>query len=175
MEKQDEAYDPPPPYTPNGQPPGPPPPYPQPLVQGGFNEPSTYAQHVAYSSQLHSVPMASPTGYYPVPQGVSPPPGTILAQPTLITIMPLALANPPPDYLLYSIMVTIMCCWPVGIVAILKSIKCRNAINRGNGEEARIFSGQAKRFAHIALGVGILFMILCSIYYAVQFVSRGYR
>jgi len=45
-------------------------------------------------------------------------------------VTPAVAAQAVPDHLIYSVIATICCCWPIGLFAIFKSIETRNAINR---------------------------------------------
>ncbi|XP_077981224.1 uncharacterized protein LOC144436330 [Glandiceps talaboti] len=70
------------------------------------------------------------------------------------------LENPPKDYLVLSILMTIFCSWPIGIVAIIKSIDVRNAIQTGDHERAERASVTAKKLNIAAAIVGIVANIL---------------
>lgn len=93
-----------------------------------------------------------PSGY-PVytqqPQMVAP--GTIIVASS---------EPPPPDHLGYAIFVTICCCWPLGIIAILRASDSRAAASRGDIQTAEMKSREALKMAHIALGIGITVMVL---------------
>lgn len=65
-----------------------------------------------------------------------------------------------PDHLVYAIMATICCCWPIGLFAIFKSIECRSAINRGDVNTAMHLSRQTRRLANWTIGVGIVSCVL---------------
>lgn len=95
-------------------------------------------------------------------QGQQSNPATVTTQPaTVMYVQPVGpLPDPPQDHLCFSIMVTICCCWPIGIFAILKSVATRDAINRGDREAANSNSQSAKKLAVIALCIGIAFTIL---------------
>ena len=56
-----------------------------------------------------------------------------------------------------------------GIFAILKSMECRDAINRGDAQMASIKSREAKRFGNITLGVGLA-MLAVSVAFVVIYV-----
>jgi len=53
----------------------------------------------------------------------------------------------------------ILCCMPLGLFAVVKSIECRLAISRRQLELAELLSHQAKSLAGIAIGFGV-FMFL---------------
>ena len=79
------------------------------------------------------------------------------------------MANPPPDHLIFNIMMTLFCCWPIGICAIMKSLECRNAIQTGNKERADSLSAAAKRLGMWTLGVGVICIALIFVMYIVMF------
>ena len=87
-------------------------------------------------------------------------PGASESETPMVVVMAPQLHNPPPDHLIFNVIVTIFCCWPIGLFAILKSMAARDAINRGNGPEALSLSQSAKRLGYWTLGVGIAFMVL---------------
>ena len=74
------------------------------------------------------------------------------------------LGMPVPNYLWQSIVVTILCCWPLGIPAIVYAAKVDGLSARGDIQGAMSASASAKRWCWIALGawgvvVGIYLMI----------------
>lgn len=92
--------------------------------------------------------------YQGVPVGyiVANQPGTYLVQPTM--------QIPPPDYQALSWFACLCCCWPIGIVAILKSNEVRNALSRGDFNSARIASNSARNLAYTAVGIGVMFVVI---------------
>jgi len=80
-----------------------------------------------------------------------------------VIVQPAPLADPPNDYLGYSIFVTICCCWMVGIFAIVRSCESRTASRIGNRPEAELRSRQAKNYSHIALVLGLVTMVLLAV------------
>ena len=74
----------------------------------------------------------------PPPYGVSPHP-VQLSQPAQTAhtahtayVMPVQpVSNPPSDYLVWSIITTVFCCFWFGIAAIVKSVRARDAIRSG--------------------------------------------
>lgn len=136
----------PPSYSTEGGAPSQQPPYPPPQQQG-------------YPPQQQGYPQQS----YPAQQGGYAPMGAQTAQPqaNVVYVQPAQpLAHPPSDYLCFNIFVTICCCWPIGIIAILKSVETREAINRGDAPRATSAAAQAKKFGIITLVVGILMVVI---------------
>ena len=79
------------------------------------------------------------------------------------------LAEPPEDYMCYSIFVTLCCCWLVGIFAIARSAECRAAIAVGDRVTAEAKSREARSKAHLALGLGIVSSVLVGIIAGIYF------
>lgn len=65
-----------------------------------------------------------------------------------------------PNYLVQSILVTLFCCVPLGIPAIVYSAQVNNKIVSGDLDGARESSRKARVWAYWAFGVGIVFGIL---------------
>ncbi|MGE0732611.1 MAG: CD225/dispanin family protein [Acidimicrobiia bacterium] len=94
-------------------------------------------------------PSVSPDtgGYWPQP-GYGPTP---YARP----------AGPKPDnYLVWSILATILCCWPFGIPAIVNAAGVDAAWNRGDVAEAQRKSEAAKKWTIIAAVLGLLASVI---------------
>lgn len=62
----------------------------------------------------------------------------------------------PDNYLAWSILVTILCCLPFGIVAIVKSSKVDSLWVTGNYAEAAAAANEAKNWCIIAAVCGVL-------------------
>ncbi len=62
----------------------------------------------------------------------------------------------PENYLAWSILSTLFCCLPLGIVAIVFSSKVDSEWNAGNHEEAIKASGQAKQYLLFSVIGGIV-------------------
>lgn len=61
-----------------------------------------------------------------------------------------------PNYLTQAILVTICCCWPFGIAAIVNAAKVNTLIAQGNYQEAQRASDQAKKFCWVSAVLGII-------------------
>ena len=68
--------------------------------------------------------------------------------------------TPIPNYLWQSIVVTILCCWPFGIPAIVYAAKVDGLVSRGQYAEAREASNKAKMWAWISFGAAIVGIVL---------------
>ena len=72
-----------------------------------------------------------------------------------------------PDHFVLAILATIFCCFPLGLIGILKSNECRSARERGDRDAAYQHSRSAKKFSLIAVGCGIAVYVLIVAIYAV--------
>jgi len=66
----------------------------------------------------------------------------------------------PPDYLAFSIIVTLCCCMPMGVVAIVFSANSRSMLESGNLEGAKEAADKARLFCWLALGLGLVSNLL---------------
>lgn len=66
----------------------------------------------------------------------------------------------PDNYLVWAILSTILCCWPLGIPAIVNATKVEKLWNLGNKTEAKQRSEKAKMWCFISLGGGVLSVII---------------
>jgi hypothetical protein len=65
-----------------------------------------------------------------------------------------------PNYLWQSIAVTILCCWPLGIPAIVYATKVDKLKNSGDLQGAISASNTAKMWCFISLGAMALFLVI---------------
>jgi hypothetical protein len=70
-----------------------------------------------------------------------------------------AVTSPPPNYLVFAILVTIFCCLPLGIVAIVFAAQVNSKANAGDYEGAAASSRKAKTWCWVALIVGIIWYV----------------
>lgn len=61
-----------------------------------------------------------------------------------------------PNYLVQSILVTLCCCLPGGIVAIIYAASVNGKIASGDLAGARVASDNAKKWCWISFGVGVV-------------------
>lgn len=77
----------------------------------------------------------------------------------------------PKSYLVESILVTIFCCLPFGIVGIVKAASVGEKYNAGNYAEAEIASQDAKKWMKLGLFVGLAVGIIYLIVYCFIFLA----
>ena len=65
-----------------------------------------------------------------------------------------------PNYLVQSILVTLCCCLPLGIVAIINAAKVNTYVAQGDYQKAREASDAAKKWSTIGAIVGVIVNIL---------------
>lgn len=76
------------------------------------------------------------------------------------------MGGPPKNYLVESILVTVLCCLPLGVVGIINASKVESAYNAGDIEGANKAAADAKKwtmwgvYAGIAYVVGIIIFAL---------------
>src|SRR5262245_11816299 len=61
-----------------------------------------------------------------------------------------------PNYLTQAILVTLCCCWPLGIVAIVQAAKVNGFVGSGDYESARRASDSAKMWCWVSFVGGLL-------------------
>lgn len=69
----------------------------------------------------------------------------------------------PENYLVWAVLTTVMCCLPLGIVAILKSNNVNTFWAAGQIKEAEAASAEAKKWVMIAAGCGLAWIVVCAI------------
>jgi len=67
---------------------------------------------------------------------------------------------PPKNYLVESILVTIFCCLPLGIVGIINASKVNSAFAAGDIQGANIAAANAKKWVTYGLLAGVVLAIL---------------
>lgn len=113
-------------------------------------------------AQQASVPASAPAAYgAPAPSPYSAPVAPYSPTPSQGADIP--------NYLWQSIVVTILCCWPLGIPAIVFAAKVDGLKSRGDIAGAIQASANAKRWTWIAFGSGLAIMLI----YIVFVVAMG--
>nr|XP_034977028.1 synapse differentiation-inducing gene protein 1-like isoform X2 [Zootoca vivipara] len=92
--------------------------------------------------------------------------------PQAIYIVPPQPTNEP-EHLGYSIFTMLCCFLPLGIAALIFSIKTRDANLAGNGTAARQHSRTAMFLSHLAVGMGLMLLILYIVLTVIMFKARN--
>lgn len=92
----------------------------------------------------------------PIPPVVPPTPATPPTPPTPVT----PTTQKPDNLLVWSILTTVLCCLPLGVVAIVYSNKVDTLWNSGKYTEAENAAKSAKLFCFLSLGGGVLAFII---------------
>lgn len=87
----------------------------------------------------------------PPPPPPPPPPGYPPQQPA---------GQPPNNYLVWSILVTLFCCLPFGIVAIVKSSQVNGLWAQGNYAGAQAAADSAKKWVTWSAVIGVIVIII---------------
>lgn len=111
---------------------------------------------ISQVSELRAFPAVPST---PVAGGVS---DTPYAAPSAAAAPTFQVPSGPqiPTYLVQSILVTIFCCWPLGIPAIVYAAKVDGLKSRGDIAGAMAASAKAKTWCMVAGGLGALILII---------------
>jgi hypothetical protein len=78
-----------------------------------------------------------------------------------------------PNYLVQSILVTLFCCLPLGIVAIIKAAEVNTKLQAGDYEGALASSEQAKKFCWWSFGLGLGFSVLYILFVILAAIGGG--
>ena len=68
-----------------------------------------------------------------------------------------------PNYLPQAILVTVFCCVPFGIVAIVNAAQVNSKLQSGDYEGALVSSQNAKKWCWISFILGIIFILLYAV------------
>lgn len=77
--------------------------------------------------------------------------------------------TPPKTWLVESILVTLFCCLPFGIVGIIKAASVESAFYAGRIEEAERASREARKWTLIGFWIGMASLLIYVIMWAVLF------
>lgn len=94
-----------------------------------------------------------------------PPPGYPPQQPPA--------GQQPDNYLVWSILVTLFCCLPLGIVAIVKSTQVNGLWAQGRYAEAQASADAAKKFVIWSAVAGVIVFVIYGILLAVGALNAG--
>lgn len=80
---------------------------------------------------------------------------------------------PPKNYLVESILVTIFCCLPFGIVGIINASKVEGKFNSGDVAGANASSAEAKKWCTYGLIIGVVGIAIYGIFTAIAVVATS--
>ena len=83
--------------------------------------------------------------------------------------------NQPKSYLVMSILNTCCCCFILGLVAVIFSVKTREANKYGDQNAAIKYSKKAKKFNMLAFGIGACLVVCYMIYVTIMLVNNQGR
>lgn len=75
-----------------------------------------------------------------------------------------------PNYLVLAIL-SVFCCWPLAIVAIMNATKVNNLAAAGDTAGAMAASAAAKKWAYIGIGVGVAIWVVVILFYVIVFAA----
>lgn len=75
-----------------------------------------------------------------------------------------------PNYMVPAI-ISIFCCWPLAIPAIIFAAQVNNKVAAGDVVGAQDSSKKAKMFAFIAIGLGVLCYLIIGLIYGVAIIA----
>jgi hypothetical protein len=128
--------------------------------------------HTRTQIQVHSPPNTVQPAYYvhTSPGGTNPDPRYpsqnilyVHSAPQVIVPLP----NPPPDYLVHSVLTIVFCCWFLGFIAMMKSFRVRSAVQCGDRRLAVYESMEARKWNIAALSVGTVMWVTAVVLIAI--------
>jgi len=131
--------------------------YPPPHPAAGAYPVQTYAPPGTYPQQ----PLMQQPGVYQQQNLVFAPPGQVYNSQNQ------AYEPEPENYRVFAIMTMLFCCFPLGIVAFLKSAEVSTAYGHGDIIRSKNSSRDAKKYSQMALGCGVLNWLCMTIFIVV--------
>jgi len=77
-----------------------------------------------------------------------------------------------PNYLVFAILATVLCCLPAGIPAIIYAAQVNGRLQSGDVAGAQLASKNAKMWCWISVGVGLLFGVVWALLVALRIMSH---
>jgi interferon-induced transmembrane protein len=125
-------------------------------------QPPQTGQQPPYGQQYGEQPPYGQQPQYQQPYGQPPygqqPYGSPYGQPT---------GGPPDNYLVWAILSTILCCWPLGIVSIVYAAQVNSKFAAGDVAGAAESSRKAKQFAIWSAAVSVVLVVVYIVIVAV--------
>ena len=82
--------------------------------------------------------------------------------------------TPPDNNLVWAILCTVLCCLPLGIVAIIKSTKVKELWAQGDHAGAQKAADDAKKYSLWGAGISVIFLVLYFILIAIGVAGSGF-
>lgn len=83
------------------------------------------------------------------------------------------IGTPPDNNLVWAILCTVLCCLPLGIVAIIKSTKVKELWLQGDTIGAQKAADDAKKWSIWGAVIGVVWVVLCFILWFFFFFATG--
>ena len=85
---------------------------------------------------------------------------------------PAQLQYPPRTYLVFSVLVTIFCCPPTGIVALVNAMRVNYLWKAQEHDKARKASRRARNWGLLSLAIGIVVGVLMVFWASITYLNR---
>lgn len=85
---------------------------------------------------------------------------------------PAQLQYPPRTYLLFSVLVTIFCFWPTGIVALVNALRVNSLWKRQQHDKSRKASRRARNWGLTTLAIGIVGWVVVVLWASINYLNR---
>lgn len=85
---------------------------------------------------------------------------------------PAQLQYPPRSYLLFSVLVTIFCFWPTGIVALMNALRVNSLWKTQQHDKARKASRRARNWGLLTLAVGAVAVVTVVLWASISYLNR---
>lgn len=85
---------------------------------------------------------------------------------------PAQLQYPPRSYLLFSVLVTIFCFWPTGIVALVNAARVNSLWKTQQHDKARKASRRARNWGLVTLSIGIVAWVVVVFWASITYLNR---
>lgn len=98
-------------------------------------------------------------------------------QQTVVVSQPTAggmVVNSVQDNMGLAIFTTICCCWPLGLIAIMRAQESRRALERGDFPAASTFSQESRRYSLFAIAGGCISIVIAIIIIVVVVTQNSY-
>ena len=133
--------------------------------------PQQYAPSATFTGDKESNGVVPPGYAYPPQQGGYPQQNhyqpVVVAQP--VPVNQQTMGGTPPNHSTLAWLTCLFCCWPLGLIAIIKSRDVDSAADRGDIEGAKLASKSARKFGYCSLGFGIGSYVIAAIILVVYF------